>query len=56
MGDTISAEEIRDMTEVKRLRNYYRKNFQNGDSDECFLTWVETTLEKMGYQVKGNHG
>jgi len=35
----------KDRKAVMKLRNYYRKNFQNGASDESFLLWVERTLE-----------
>ena len=34
-----------DRKAVMKLRNYYRKNFQNGASDESFLLWIERTLE-----------
>lgn len=29
---------------ILELREYYRKNFRNGDSDESFLMWIETLL------------
>ena len=34
----------RDRAEIKRLRNYYRRNFANGGSDQAFLLWLETHL------------
>ncbi len=30
-----------DLREFRRLRNYYRRNFTNGQSDECFVIWCE---------------
>lgn len=35
----------RDLAEFRRLRNYYRKNFQNGEYDGSFLLWVEQMCE-----------
>jgi len=36
-----------DLREFKRLRNYYRKNFRNGVSDESFLVWCEIMTERL---------
>ena len=30
-----------DLREFRRLRDFYRRNFINGASDECFVIWVE---------------
>lgn len=35
----------RDLKEFRRLRNYYRNNFTNGDSDQSFVLWVESMCE-----------
>ena len=32
---------------LKALREFYRRNFRNGRSDESFLMWIETELEKL---------
>lgn len=37
-----------DLSAIRRLRNYYRSNFQNGDSDESFLLWVEDGCTAIG--------
>ena len=29
------------------LRRYYRRNFVNGNSDESFITWIETHLAEQ---------
>lgn len=31
----------KDLREFRRLRNYYRRNFTNGESDETFVLWCE---------------
>ena len=36
-----------DIKKVKALRNYYRRNFVNGGSDEAFLVWVECVLNGL---------
>lgn len=28
-----------DVTEFKKLRNYYKKTFDDGKNDDAFLTW-----------------
>jgi len=33
--------EKNDLREFRRLRNYYRRNFTNGESDDSFLNWCE---------------
>jgi hypothetical protein len=45
----ITPREQRDgeIKRVKILRNYYRRFFINGESDECFLNWVEGCLEEI---------
>ena len=30
-----------DLREFRRLREYYRRNFRNGESDGCFVNWCE---------------
>jgi hypothetical protein len=35
-----------DLREFRRLRNYYRRNFANGPSDEAFILWIETMCEQ----------
>lgn len=32
---------------VKTVREYYRENFNNGESDESFVLWIENVLEEM---------
>ena len=32
---------------ISHLREYYRHNFQNGEYDESFLTWIESRLDEM---------
>ena len=32
---------------IQLLREYYRVNFQNGESDECFLIWVSERLKEV---------
>jgi hypothetical protein len=41
----------RDMAEFKRLRRYYRDNFQNGASHESFILWCEQMCIKMDLQA-----
>lgn len=42
-----------DAKQVLRLRRYYKRNFVNGDSDESFLNWIETTLQTID-QINAN--
>lgn len=42
----------RDIQEFKRLRNYYRKEFQNGESDESFVNWCEVMCEESRKEEK----
>lgn len=30
---------------LSRLRVSYKKNFQNGKSDQCFMLWIEGSLQ-----------
>jgi hypothetical protein len=30
-----------DIREFRRLRNYYRRTRKHGESDECFVTWID---------------
>lgn len=32
---------------VSALREFYRLNFRNGESDQSFLDWIENTLADM---------
>jgi len=41
-----------DVKRIKALRNYYRRHFTNGASDEAFLTWIEAHLEKIREEEK----
>jgi len=45
-------DETRDLREFKRLRNYYRRNFVNGESDEAFLLWCEGMCCQLQEQEK----
>ena len=45
-----SSQDIRDLAEFKRLRNYYQRNFTNGKSDESFVIWCEDMCEKLRQQ------
>lgn len=33
---------------IGALRHYYSENFHNGDSDELFITWIETKFFPNG--------
>ncbi len=46
-AEGIFMNEKQDLTEFRRLRSYYRRNFKNGKSDESFLLWCETMLTKI---------
>lgn len=39
-----------DLIRIRSLRKYYRNNFKNGDSDDCFLTWIEDGLKILDYR------
>jgi hypothetical protein len=48
-----STHTIEDLAHIKRLRNYYRRNFQNGQSDECFIIWLEAGLKELRSKDEG---
>ena len=31
---------------VHALREFYRREFRNGNSDECFILWLESAMER----------
>ena len=39
---TITEENERER--ITQLREYYRSNFRNGESDESFLLWIERRI------------
>lgn len=39
--------EAEDRKAFNRLREYYRKHFKNGDSDEAFLLWCESMIAEI---------
>ncbi len=45
-----------DLTAIKRLRNYYRKNFERGESDDCFKLWLEDGLRLLDEPVHCDGG
>ncbi len=49
---TETKDEIKavDLEAVKRLRNYYRRNFADGASDAAFTLWLETALDELRRQ------
>lgn len=30
----------------RRLRNYYQRNFEHGENDAVFHTWIEVMIDK----------
>ncbi len=42
-----------DIAAIKRLRNYYRRNFVNGESDENFQIWLEDGLRVLNGGMQG---
>jgi hypothetical protein len=36
---------VADISAVMRLRNYYRKNFTHGHSDDLFIVWLQQVLD-----------
>lgn len=41
MNQKTTLDQLEDLREFSRLRNYYRRNFTNGMSDEAFILWCE---------------
>ncbi len=39
-----------DLAAIKKLRNYYRRNFERGASDENFKLWLEDGLRLLSAQ------
>ncbi len=37
----LGGQDRENLREFRRLRNYYRRNFTGGASDECFIIWCE---------------
>ena len=31
---------------IRTLRSWYRRNYENGHSDECFMLWLERKLQQ----------
>lgn len=46
----------KDLAALRRLRNYYRREFANGKSDESFMLWVEDGLKVVDGQQGGSDG
>jgi len=38
---------------IHSLREFYRREFSNGVSDESFLLWLETSLENARIKQEG---
>ena len=34
-----------EMNFLQALREYYRQNFRNGESDEAFVMWIEASVD-----------
>lgn len=47
-GEKEMIEELADRREFRRLRNYYRRNFEQGESDDAFILWCEIMCEEEG--------
>lgn len=52
-GTLADQHDRRDLAEVRRLRNYYRREFANGVSDHSFLDWLQQVLEAINEQDGG---
>lgn len=46
MSQRTTLDQLEDMREFRRLRNYYRRNFTNGESDETFVLWCEEMCKR----------
>lgn len=46
VDEKTTLDRLEDLREFKRLRNYYRRNFSNGESDESFIVWCEDMCEQ----------
>ena len=43
-----------DLDMIEHLRNYYRRNFHDGASDESFKVWLEGGLQILNVQTIKN--
>ncbi len=43
----------KDLEAIRRVRSYYRRNFANGRSDQCFSLWMEDGLKLLELQEQG---
>lgn len=46
MNERTILDQLEDLREFRRLRNYYRRNYTNGHSDESFIVWCEDMCER----------
>jgi hypothetical protein len=44
----MDQDEQNDLRAYRRLRNYYRENFERGDSFEMFQVWIEEMAARDG--------
>jgi len=44
---TMSKEHEKGKEKVKRLRDFYKRNFASGASDSAFLVWLEMMLAEI---------
>lgn len=43
MKKAIEITEENEAEIIKALREYYRKEFKNGGSDQAFIVWIQST-------------